>query len=317
MLHHQVSSRAKNPHYSVAVILGSAFSSTPPNGLELTPCSYQTPWGEVVLYRVENLKNVSRTAYLLFRHGLPHQTLPHQINFKAYAAALKLSRCQALLVTSSVGVLDQKTPLDCPLLLSDLIMPDNKLPNGEVCSIFDQQVEQHVQSNKASYSTEFIEALKPGHLVLNEGLFSKALSLQLKDFMGEPSFDCTREVVFAYVPGPRTKTASENRYWSQLGAQVNSMSVGPEVILANELGIPTAAVVIGHKRSQGHKISFFINETDHGHYLSHEEQAIMKQEMAATLQRSHEQLETLIVSFLENVKVNPFQNYIYRFPKKT
>jgi hypothetical protein len=31
---------------------------------------------------------------------------------------------------------------------------------------------------------------------------------------------------------------------------VNSMTVGPELVLAAEVGIPAAAVVIGHKRSK-------------------------------------------------------------------
>ena len=44
-----------------------------------------------------------------------------------------------------------------------------------------------------------------------------------------------REVVFAFSPGPRTKTRAENALWAQLGAQVNSMSLGPEVVLAEYL----------------------------------------------------------------------------------
>jgi len=31
------------------------------------------------------------------------------------------------------------------------------------------------------------------------------------------------------------------------------MTLAPEVVLANELGIPTAAVVVGHKRSGGQR----------------------------------------------------------------
>ena len=60
-----------------------------------------------------------------------------------------------------------------------------------------------------------------------------------------------RPLVFAYCRGPRSKTPAENRAWRTLGASVNSMTLGPEAVLAAELGIPAAAVVVGHKRSLG------------------------------------------------------------------
>lgn len=58
-------------------------------------------------------------------------------------------------------------------------------------------------------------------------------------------------MVFAYCRGPRSKTPAENRAWRALGASVNSMTLGPEVVMAAELGMCTAAVVVGHKRSEG------------------------------------------------------------------
>ena len=55
--------------------------------------------------------------------------------------------------------------------------------------------------------------------------------------------------VFAYVPGPRTKTPAENAWLGSLHPRphANSMTLAPEVVLLGELGIPTAAVVVGHK----------------------------------------------------------------------
>ncbi len=57
---------------SVAVILGSAFQDTIPQALNLARIEIQTGWGMQALYRV---KNYQRPAYLLFRHGLPHQSM--------------------------------------------------------------------------------------------------------------------------------------------------------------------------------------------------------------------------------------------------
>jgi 5'-methylthioadenosine phosphorylase len=93
---------------SVAVILGSAFAGGVPEDLSLSELQITTPWGEHPVHRVEGLE---RPAYLLFRHGLPHRLLPHQIPYRAQAWALRAVRCGALLVTSSVGVLDRNVPL--------------------------------------------------------------------------------------------------------------------------------------------------------------------------------------------------------------
>ena len=55
-------------------------------------------------------------------------------------------------------------------------------------------------------------------------------------------------VVFGYAPGPRTKTAAENAMWARLGADVASMTLAPEIVLANELEIPCAALVVDTAR---------------------------------------------------------------------
>src|SRR6056297_1417872 len=105
---------------AVAIILGSAFSDTLPGQLDLEPEEIETEWGSHVLHRV---RDVDRPAYVSFRHGLPHRRLPNQINYRAQAAALKAVGCSALVVTSSVGVLDADVPLNRPLLTGDLLMP--------------------------------------------------------------------------------------------------------------------------------------------------------------------------------------------------
>ena len=288
---------------SVAVILGSAFSQSPPQGLKLEPVTLDTPWGAVTLYRTVGLRR-SGQAYVIFRHSLPHQVLPHLVNFRAYAAALKQVRCSALLVTSSVGVLDQMIPLDQPMFVTDLLMPDNRLPTGELCTMFTES------STLDLWPSILRQALRPGHLVLKQGLFSSALYTQLSGMLADVGINHIPNVTFAYAPGPRTKTPVENQYWRHLGAHVNSMSVGPEVILANELEIPTVALVIGHKRSRG-TMSDHTLETNTPLNVSSSQ--LDKSEMTATLERSHHQLEAIVIRFLQNIVPVKFQNYIYRF----
>lgn len=257
---------------AVAVILGSAFAGAGPRGLDLEPQDVSTPFGEVRLFAVRRAR---RLAYVLFRHGRPHRFLPHQIPYRAHARALREAGCAALLVTSSVGVLDPSLPLFRPLLVSDLLMPDNRLPDGSACTMFPEP-----ESDQ-------------GHLVLDEGLFSSDLGRQVRDLAAGAGTPVAAEAVFAYVGGPRTKTLSENRFWARAGAQVNSMSLGPEVVLANELGIPTAGLVFGHKYS--------VPEVE------------APDDLPGSLAASREAMERIVVAFVERGAPAPFRNRIHRF----
>jgi purine nucleoside phosphorylase len=264
-----------------AVILGSSFSKTPLS-IEHTPLDVDTSWGRVRLYQVQMN---AHTAYLIYRHGIPHSCLPHQINFRGYIEALKLYGCTSLLLTSSVGVLRAEIPLYTPLLAHDLLMPFNRLPTGEVCTLFPSPV-----SNQ-------------GHLVLQDGIFSSDLNQMLSTLFKEMDIDQGPSVTFAYVPGPRTKTKAENHFWRHCGADVNSMSIGPEVVLANEAGIPTSALLIGHKYSLDHSQ---LDQTNPNH--SHTQETIQD-----SLLFSRKIVEDVSLAFL-HAQLNPyFKNTLYVF----
>lgn len=262
---------------SVAVILGSAFQHSLPEALNLVKNNISTSWGNQQVFEVDNAGK-NHNAYVLFRHGLPHKLLPNQINYRAQAAALQKLNCGALVITSSVGVMDPDLPLYKPMLLSDLVMLENRLPDGSACTMFTEPSEDH------------------GHLVLNEGLFSSELGNQLKKMGGEYVYQADREIIFAYVGGPRTKTKAENRIWPQLGAQVNSMTLAPETVLANELEIPTAGLVIGHKYSVPD-----IDNPESGKALSD------------TLDSSKAATEQIVIDFLKKGEPVAFRNQIFRF----
>lgn len=259
---------------SVAVILGSAFQVKMPAGMMLEKVRIATPWGEIVLHRIAGL---DRPAYIRFRHGYPHQLLPNQIPYRAQAWALREVACGALLVTSSVGVLDANIPLFRPLLVNDLMMLDNRLPDGATCTMYDRP---HPDQ---------------GHLVLNEGLFSLELSQQVEVLAERIDEPVGGHAVFAYAGGPRTKTPAENRMWAQLGAQVNSMTLAPEVVLANELEIPCAGLVVGHKYSVPG-----IENPD-------------RSTVADSLVSSRQAMERIVTAFLQDGEAVPFANHIFRF----
>jgi len=254
---------------SVAVVVGSGASRLVEAGAVPTPVN--TPHGVVELYRVGQ-------GWVLHRHGRPHRWLPHQIPFRAHAHALQQVGCGALVVSSSVGVLAADVPLFQPMLVSDLVMLDNRLPDGTACTMF--------------------PAPSPGqgHLVLEEGLFSPALGTQLRSLaasVGAPLPE--REVIFGYRDGPRTKTRAENRLLARLGLDVNSMTLAPEVVLANELGIACAGLAVGHKASAARAAT-----PD-------------RAALAASLVASGAALDDLLRAFLERGTPVPWGNHLYRF----
>lgn len=259
---------------SLAVILGSAFRDSIPQEFDMQVLEVDTRWGKQAIYSSKN--NTGRNIYALLRHGSPHRVLPHQINYRAQAAALKAVDCGALVINSSVGVLDTDLPLYTPMLLTDQLMPENRLPDGSTCTLFQEPTTQQ------------------GHLVLNEGLFSQALSEQLYQHHSD-TIHKRDNIIFVYSGGPRSKTAAENSMWAQLGGDVNSMTVAPEVVLANELEIPVAGLVVGHKYSVPTK------------------ENPPEEEIRKTLVKARSATKDILIDFLQTGEPVEFGNHIYRY----
>lgn len=266
---------ANENNRSIALVLGSAFEGEFANKLDLTPRIFSTDYGLVTLHQA-NIRS-DRPVYLLFRHGLPHKLLPNQINYRAQAAALKSINCGALLINSSVGVLDPDLPLYKPMLVTDLLMPDNRLPDGSTCTMFDSPSPDQ------------------GHLLIKDGLFSSRIKQWLVGKHGGDIHQHEDGLVFVYSGGPRGKTAAENRMWASLGGQVNSMTLAPEVVLANELEIPVAALVVGHK------------------YSVPGVQNPKQEKVADTLENARTATENILNTFLMEAEPVEFGNEIYRF----
>ncbi len=128
---------------SVAVVLGTGASRLA--GVAEASTRVDTAWGMVDLYRAGR-------GWVLYRHGRQHFYLPHQIPYRAHMSALRKVGVETLVVTSSVGVMVDDVPLFEPLLVEDVVMLDNRLPDGSACTMWQQPEDGG------------------GHLVLEEGL---------------------------------------------------------------------------------------------------------------------------------------------------
>lgn len=180
-----------------------------------------TPWGApsspLRHGRIEGVE-----CLLLARHGRAHTIPPSQVNNRANLHALKTAGCTHVLATTAVGSLRQEVGR------GDLVVLDQ----------FIDWTRGRAQS--------FHERFEPGQPVhtpmadpfdarLRERLIAAARALGLRHH--------PRGTVVT-IEGPRFSTRAESRMLRSFGADVVNMSTAPECALANEAGLPYAAVAM-------------------------------------------------------------------------
>jgi len=180
-----------------------------------------TPFGEpsssFLVGKIEN-----KDVVLLSRHGRKHIIPPTQVNNRANIYALKDLECTHIITTTACGSLKEE------IGRGDVIIPD--------------QFIDFTRHRKITFFDEFNEGdLKHASMAdpfnnnLREILISSAKLLQLKHHSAGTVIT---------IEGPRFSTRAESRMFRMWGADVINMSIAPEVILANELGIPYATIAM-------------------------------------------------------------------------
>ena len=118
------------------------------------------------------------------RHRKGHHHLPHTIPHRANLAALKQLGARAALATTVVGVVDPDIPLGRPILFDDLFFPENRLPDGEACTMFPEPGEAG-----------------RGHLIQTEP-FAPRLRQRTELAAGGLGIETTVGGVYGHVNGP-------------------------------------------------------------------------------------------------------------------
>jgi 5'-methylthioadenosine phosphorylase len=178
--------------------------------------SVDTPWGKpsdsIVIADVQGVK-----AAFLPRHGRGHVYLPHEINFRANIAALKMIGVEQIVAFSAVGSLKEAIhPLD--FILPDQIIDRTR---GRVSSFFGEGVAAHI-SFAHPFCARVQEIIKPA-----------AGKLGIKLHTGE---------TLVCMEGPAFSTRAESFMYRSWGAGIINMSVLPEAKLAREAEICYAMV---------------------------------------------------------------------------
>jgi 5'-methylthioadenosine phosphorylase len=165
-----------------------------------------------------------REVVILARHGRQHTIPPTQVNYRANIHALKSQNCTYILATTACGSLREEIKRGDLVILNQFIDFTRFRP----ITFFETFPPGAENAKHTPMADPFSELLR-------QKLIATAKQLGL-------SFHERGTVIT--IEGPRFSTRAESRMFRIWGADVVNMSLAPEVILANETGIPYAAVAI-------------------------------------------------------------------------
>ena len=159
---------------------------------------------------------------IIARHGREHTIPPTQVNYRANIQALKDQGCTHILATTACGSLREN------------------IDRGDLV-ILDQFID-FTRLRKVS----FFESFKPGemkHTPMADP-YNEDLRNILIETAKELNIKHHEKGTVVTIEGPRFSTRAESHMFRSWGADVINMSIAPETALANEAGIPFAAVAM-------------------------------------------------------------------------
>jgi 5'-methylthioadenosine phosphorylase len=180
-----------------------------------------TRWGEpsspLRAGRIEGVECV-----LLARHGRGHVLPPTHVPNRANVQALADAGCTHVLATSAVGSLRKK------IRRGDLVILDQLIDFTRL------------------RATTFHDRFEPGMAVHTPMAdpFSAELRAHLVAAAKRLGIRHHAKGTVVTIEGPRFSTRAESHMFRAWGADVINMSIAPECALANEAGLPYAAVAM-------------------------------------------------------------------------
>jgi 5'-methylthioadenosine phosphorylase len=175
-----------------------------------------TPWGEpsdkITIAEIEGV-----TAAFLPRHGKGHRLLPHELNYRANIAALKIIGVEQIFAFSAVGSLREEIK---PL---DFVIPDQVIDRtkSRISTFFGGGVAAHV-----GFGDPFCGRLR--------GTIAEAAAHMPTTVHQNGTLIC--------MEGPAFSTRAESNLYRSWGASIINMSTLPEAKLAREAEICYAVV---------------------------------------------------------------------------
>ncbi len=159
---------------------------------------------------------------ILARHGREHTIPPTFVNNRANIMALKEAGCTRILATTAVGSLREEIGRG-HLVVLDQFIDFTRLRAVSFCETF--------------------EPHSPMHTAMAEP-FDKELRTLLINSCQQNGFSFHPKGTVVTIEGSRFSTKAESFMFRSWGAEVINMSTAPEAILANEAGVPYAAIAM-------------------------------------------------------------------------
>ena len=183
--------------------------------------SVTTPYGDPgSMLTTGKINGVS--VVILSRHGYDHEIPPTQVNNRANIYALKEAGCTHIVTTTACGSLREE------LGRGDLVIPDQFIDFTRHRAISFYDSFEGGDLKHAAMADPFSENLR-------KSIINAAQKL------GLPVHSTGTLIT---IEGPRFSTRAESRMFRTWGADLINMSIAPEVILANEIGIPYATIAM-------------------------------------------------------------------------
>lgn len=158
---------------------------------------------------------------ILSRHGTGHQLSPTQVNNRANIKALQQTGVTHIIATTACGSLREEIDRG-HLVILDQFIDFTRFRKTTFVESFEEG------ANHTAMPYPFDEALR-------QRLYETALLLGIQTH---------KKGCVVTIEGPRFSTAAESKMFRIWGADVINMSTAPEAMLANEAGIPYAAIAM-------------------------------------------------------------------------
>lgn len=182
-----------------------------------------TPYGNPSSIPVHGLISGVEVV-LLSRHGRQHTIPPSQVNNRANLWALEELGCRQVISTAACGSLREDIGRGV------IVVPD--------------QFIDFTRHRAVTFHEAFEPGIENAHHAPMADPFDAALRRTLLDTGGELTLDIRNGGTILTIEGPRFSTRAESRMFRAWGADLVNMTIAPEAILANELGLSYATVAV-------------------------------------------------------------------------
>jgi 5'-methylthioadenosine phosphorylase len=219
---------------------------------------YGNPSSKLTVGKMNNVDVV-----ILSRHGKTHNLSPSGVPYRANIQALKQENCTHILATTACGSLREE------------------IERGHLV-ILDQFID-FTRHRAITFHEEFKD--NPVHTPMAHP-FNEELRKILIKTCKELKLPHHEKGTVITIEGPRFSTKAESHMFRQWGADVINMSIAPEAILANELGIPYAAIAMS---------------TDFDSWRS-DENSVTWEEILKVFNDNAEKVKSLLVKAIPRIK---------------